>query len=178
VNPAQESGSAEQQTGWSCTVCGRRTEPFAPSGRCRACEAAVEVPTYADGGSLIQIGAVATLVGLSLRSVRHYEDAGLVVPAGRTAGGFRLYGGEAIERLRLIMRMKPLGFTLDEMRLLIEARTVLATPEADTTRRDEMTERIRMFSTMATAKVEHLREQLAIAEDFAATLQADLNDAD
>jgi MerR family transcriptional regulator, copper efflux regulator len=174
VNPSRDPGAPDQQSGWSCTVCGGRAEPFAPSGRCRVCEAAVEVPTYPDGGSLIQIGAVATLVGLSLRSVRHYEDAGLVVPAGRTPGGFRLYGTEAIERLRLIMRMKPLGFTLDEMRLLIEARTLLAEPATDEAQRVDMTERVRMFSTMAATKVEQLREQLAIAEEFAATLQADL----
>ena len=69
-----------------------------------------------------QIGEVAERVGLSLRTVRHYDEAGLVVPSGRTPGGFRLYTDDDIERLALIKRMKPLGFTLDEMRELLALR--------------------------------------------------------
>jgi len=38
-----------------------------------------------------QIGQVAGAVGLSLRTIRHWEEVGLVLPSGRSAGGFRLY---------------------------------------------------------------------------------------
>ena len=88
-------------------------------------------PADAGPAGLMQIGAIAQLVGLSLRTVRYYEEAGLVLPAGRTPGGFRLYDNDAVERLRLIMKMKPLGFTLDEMRLLIETLDELAVGTAD-----------------------------------------------
>ena len=63
-----------------------------------------------------QIGEVAERVGLSLRTVRYYEEKGLISPERRTDGGFRLYTDENIARLLLIMQMKPLGFSLDEMR--------------------------------------------------------------
>jgi MerR family transcriptional regulator, copper efflux regulator len=69
---------------------------------------------------LVQIGVMAERVGLSLRTVRYYEEMGLVEPTTRTAGGFRLYGPEQEERLRVLKTMKPLGFTLDEMRDLVQ----------------------------------------------------------
>lgn len=74
-----------------------------------------------DEGDLVHIGAVAERTGLSLRTLRHYDDVGLVQPSGRTQGGFRLYSGSDVDRLLLIRRMKPLGFTLEEMATLLKA---------------------------------------------------------
>lgn len=74
-----------------------------------------------DEGDLVHIGAVAERTGLSLRTLRHYDDVGLVQPSGRTQGGFRLYSGSDVNRLLLIRRMKPLGFTLEEMATLLKA---------------------------------------------------------
>jgi DNA-binding transcriptional MerR regulator len=68
---------------------------------------------------LVQIGVMAERVGLSLRTVRYYEEMGLVEPTTRTAGGFRLYGPDQEERLRVLKAMKPLGFSLEEMRDLV-----------------------------------------------------------
>lgn len=121
---------------------------------------------------LMQIGAIAHLVGLSLRTVRYYEEAGLVLPAGRTPGGFRLYDNDAVERLRLIMKMKPLGFTLDEMRLLIETLDTLSSNTDDTSGGELVAarERLEMFSIAATTRVTQLQEQLQIAEAFSAIL--------
>lgn len=68
---------------------------------------------------LVQIGTMAERIGLSLRTVRYYEEMGLVEPTTRTKGGFRLYGPEQEERLRVIKAMKPLGFTLEQMREFI-----------------------------------------------------------
>src|SRR5262249_43545301 len=53
-------------------------------------------------GEVFQIGEVALRVTLSLRTVRYYEEAGLLMPIGRTVGGFRLYDHNAIDRLLLI----------------------------------------------------------------------------
>ncbi len=156
-----------------CTSCGTREGPFAPSGRCQACERAIDAPERAEQEDLRQIGSVASLVGLSLRTVRHYEDAGLVLPVGRTQGGFRLYDGEAVDRLRLIMKMKPLGFTLEEMRLLIEARSRLEDPGLSDAERDEYGGRLAMFAVAAAEKCAELRKNLQVAEDFAATLELD-----
>lgn len=70
---------------------------------------------------MVHIGAVAERTGLSLRTLRHYDEVGLVTPSGRTDGGFRLYSTVDVDRLLLIRRMKPLGFTLEEMAALLAA---------------------------------------------------------
>ena len=63
----------------------------------------------------MQIGEVGERTGLSLRTIRHYEEIGLVAPTARSKGGFRLYGEADVERLLLVKTMKPMEFTLEEM---------------------------------------------------------------
>jgi DNA-binding transcriptional MerR regulator len=153
----------------ACSICGGTAGDFAPSGRCLACEASVDIPT-AEHTSLRQIGEVAHLLGLSLRTVRHYEDAGLVLPAARTAGGFRLYDDKALERLRLIMYMKPLGFSLEEMRVLIATNAGLERADLDQQERAGLEDQLVTFAARAAEKCNQLRHQLSIAEAFALTL--------
>ncbi|MEU0898079.1 MerR family transcriptional regulator [Streptomyces massasporeus] len=119
----------------------------------------------------MQIGEVATRTELSLRTIRHYEETGLVIPSARSQGGFRLYTEADIARLMVIRRMKPLGFTLDEMRALLEATDRLdSDEEMPPEEREELLERIRGFDQAAQQRVEDLRTQLSRAEEFAATL--------
>ena len=68
----------------------------------------------------MQIGQVAARTELSITTVRHYDEVGLVTPSARSTGGFRLYTEADVERLLVIRRMKPLGFTLAEMRDLLD----------------------------------------------------------
>ena len=116
---------------------------------------------------LMQIGRVAERTGLSLRTIRWYEEEGLVGPTTRTGGGFRLYSEHDVARLLVIMQMKPLGFSLDEMRQLL---TLLDDLDAAGDDRAELLDRLRMFHEAATARVHALKEQLQVAEAFAATL--------
>ena len=118
-----------------------------------------------------QIGQVAERVGLSLRTLRHYHDVGLVVPSTRTPGGFRLYSDDDLDRLLLIKRMKPLGFTLGEMRDLLEIRDRLGAPGLGAEERAQLLERLSSFATTAREQCDRLRRQLEYAEDFAATLE-------
>ena len=57
----------------------------------------------------MQIGEVAARTELSLRSLRHWEEVGLLQPSGRTDGGFRLYTEADVDKILVIRRMKPLG---------------------------------------------------------------------
>ncbi|WP_432557707.1 MerR family DNA-binding transcriptional regulator [Granulicoccus sp. GXG6511] len=66
------------------------------------------------------IGDVAELTGLSLRSIRHYEELGLVKADSRTAGGFRVFGAEAVERLRLVMMLRVMDLSLDEILPIVD----------------------------------------------------------
>lgn len=119
---------------------------------------------------LLQIGQVAERTGLSLRTIRFYEENGLVRPTTRSDGGFRLYSDDDVARLEVIKRMKPLGFTLDEMQELLTLLADLAARPGDAV----LTDRLRMFHEAATARVHALREQLAVAEGFAGDLAARL----
>ncbi|WP_228980250.1 MerR family transcriptional regulator [Streptomyces sp. DH12] len=126
-------------------------------------------------GKHMQIGEVAARTELSLRTIRHYEETGLVVPSARSQGGFRLYTEGDVARLMVIRRMKPLGFTLDQMRDLLDATDRLDAGQAlDADEREALTERVRAYEQTAADQVEKLRVQLARAEEFAATLRARL----
>jgi DNA-binding transcriptional MerR regulator len=123
----------------------------------------------------MQIGEVAARTELSLRTIRHYEETGLVIPSARSQGGFRLYTEADVARLMVIRRMKPLGFTLDQMRDLLGATDRLDSDDTlDDSEREALLERVRSYRQAAAEQVEKLRNQLARAEDFAATLGARL----
>ncbi|ESQ01441.1 MerR family transcriptional regulator [Streptomyces sp. CHA1] len=123
----------------------------------------------------MQIGEVAARTELSLRTIRHYEETGLVIPSARSQGGFRLYTETDVARLMVIRRMKPLGFTLDQMRDLLDATDHLdARDELDPDEREALLQRVREYERSAAEQVEKLRVQLARAEEFAAALRARL----
>ncbi|MFF5158282.1 MerR family transcriptional regulator [Streptomyces sp. NPDC000348] len=126
-------------------------------------------------GKHMQIGEVAARTELSLRTIRHYEEAGLVTPSARSQGGFRLYTDADVQRLMVIRRMKPLGFSLEQMRDLLDATDRLdAGTELGAEERGMLLERIRGYERAADEQVARLRVQLARAEDFAATLRTRL----
>lgn len=121
-----------------------------------------------------QIGEVAEAVGLSLRTIRHYEEVGLVPPSGRTAGGFRLYTDDDVERLRVVKQMKPLDFTLEEMRDLLQVREWLA-GEVAGEERETLVGRLAMYAVAAQTRCEALRSQLESAEAITATLRREVS---
>jgi DNA-binding transcriptional MerR regulator len=81
----------------------------------------------------MKIGDVARLAGTTTRTIRYYEEIGLLATAGdRPAGGHRAYTDADVERLKLILRLKSLlGVSLDELRDLVAAE------EARVERREE-----------------------------------------
>jgi DNA-binding transcriptional MerR regulator len=113
-----------------------------------------------------QIGEVAERVDLSLRTVRYYEEVGLISPERRTDGGFRLYTEANIERLLTIKQMKPLGFSLEEMRELLEARDALRSSGAAEPRRREAVEKLAEFAQLAEKRVSKMRQHLAAGEEL------------
>lgn len=121
----------------------------------------------------MQIGEVAARTGLSLRTIRYYEEMGLVTPSARSAGRFRLYTDADLARLELIKRMKPLDFSLEEMRDLLSLLDALE-GAASESERVGLVQRLEMFLSAADARVVAVREQLAVAEGFADHLKAEL----
>ncbi|MEV0122138.1 MerR family transcriptional regulator [Streptomyces sp. NPDC050703] len=127
----------------------------------------------------MQIGEVAARTELSLRTIRHYEETGLVIPSARSQGGFRLYTEADVARLMVVRRMKPLGFTLDQMRDLLEATGRLDSGDGlPAEEREQLLRRVREYERAAVRKIDELRVQLGRAEEFAATLRARLKPAE
>jgi MerR family copper efflux transcriptional regulator len=67
----------------------------------------------------LTIGRLAKEAGVGIDTVRFYERRGLLPEPLRTAAGYRLYGNETVARIQFIRRAKQLGFTLDEIILLL-----------------------------------------------------------
>ena len=67
----------------------------------------------------MSIGAAARRSGVNIETIRFYERSGLVAAPPRTAGGHRVYGRAAVERLGFVRRARELGFTLEQIRGLL-----------------------------------------------------------
>lgn len=127
----------------------------------------------------MQIGEVAERIGLSLRTIRYYEEVGLITPSARSQGGFRLYTEHDASRLQLVKDMKPLGFSLDEMRDLLGVLDRLDGIDGgqanasvpSLAEQEALLERLAMFRVAAEARTDALRAQLRIAESFAGKLR-------
>jgi MerR family copper efflux transcriptional regulator len=120
-------------------------------------------------GTTMHIGAVAERTGLSLRTLRHYDDVGLLRPSGRTDGGFRLYTERDVDRLLVVRRMKPLGFTLEEMRELLD---LVDRVEGDGSRDDDVRARLAEYVTRAEERRADLARKVDMADEFIDLLHA------
>ena len=114
----------------------------------------------------MHIGEVAARTELSLRSLRHWDEVGLLKPSGRTDGGFRLYTEADVEKILLIRRMKPLGFTLEAMSAAMRDIETLQDPTADATGNAAARQRLTGILQDATGRRERLVRQLAMADEF------------
>ena len=100
---------------------------------------------------LLKIGDLARLTGKTVRAIHVYEEEGLLQPATRSSGGFRLYEEGAVERVRWIELLHELGFSLHEMRDVLRSWWSAGLgPEA-------MTDLRALF----TRKLEHARGMIA-----------------
>ncbi|TIH29491.1 MerR family transcriptional regulator [Subtercola vilae] len=110
---------------------------------------------------MMHIGELAELTRLSLRTIRHYDETGLLHPSGRTEGGFRLYTVADHGRLLLIRQMRALSFTLDDIASFLRGLdSATCTPDTDDA------DRLLSFMNEAVSRRESLAEQLAMADEF------------
>ena len=108
-----------------------------------------------------QIGEVAQRTGLTQRTLRFYEERGLVTPADRMEGGFRLYSEADIGRVELIKQLQDLlGFTLAEIKEMVEAEELRAQIRATFRPDRDLPERRERVLQVITA----VRRQLEVVE--------------
>ena len=116
-------------------------------------------------GMTMHIGELAERTGLSLRTIRHYDDVGLLPATARTDGGFRLYAETDYDRLMVVKAMKPLGFSLEEMAEIL----MLLSPsdgESAAGSATEITERLASYREQASYQREKMARNLAQADGF------------
>lgn len=108
--------------------------------------------------TLLKIGEFAELVGTNLRTLRYYEELGLIEPAERSAGGFRYYRPTDVNRVQLIRDMQDLGLHLDRIRELVGKR-------GDNEARQALSERVgaalRSLDQLLEERMESLESQRA-----------------
>ena len=128
--------------------------------------------------ALLRIGEVARRVGTTPRTIRYYEEIGILPgEGGRESGRHRLYGEREVQRLSDALRLKELlGLSLDELRELLEAEDARAAlreewhhsdPGAE--RRREMLTESRRLIDRQLALVRRRRDEIAALEDELAT---------
>lgn len=103
----------------------------------------------------LRIGQVAERLGLNPKTIRYYEEIGLLPPAERSASGYRRYGAQDVERLGFIRRAKALGLSLDEIHDIISAQGTAEPPCAQVlamvdNKTREIDERIQELETFRT----------------------------
>ena len=121
--------------------------------------------TARTGTSTMHIGELAERTGLSLRTIRHYDDVGLLPATARTDGGFRVYSEDDFERLMVIKQMKPLGFSLEEMAEILELFS-----QQDTGAAGDRQAKLAAYLEKAVAERAKMARNLAQADELIARL--------
>lgn len=121
--------------------------------------------TEREAAPAMHIGEVAARTELSLRSLRHWDEVGLVKPSGRTDGGFRLYTEADVDKILLIRRMKPLGFTLEAMGAAMRDIETLQDPATSATEKAAR-QRLEVILEEAAERRAKLVRQVGMADEF------------
>ncbi|HEY8170500.1 MAG TPA: MerR family transcriptional regulator [Candidatus Limnocylindria bacterium] len=132
-------------------------------------------PDPAPPERLLRINEVAAELGLTTRSIRYYEEMGLLAPAARSDGAYRLYDPSDIERLRFIKRLRDdAGFSLAQIGQMLEDEAARVRNRERLAHTTDPAER-RVYLTEAEERVER---QIALLQDKAGSLAAMIADAE
>jgi MerR family copper efflux transcriptional regulator len=107
--------------------------------------------------STYSIGQLARVSGVGVETIRYYEREGLIPEPPRRASGYREYPQDILSRLQFILRAKELGFSLKDIRELLELRVAPGTSCADVRERAE-------------AKIAEVREKLDMLRQMESAL--------
>ncbi|HXW78915.1 MAG TPA: MerR family transcriptional regulator [Acidimicrobiales bacterium] len=118
--------------------------------------------TTNDGNELLSIGAAASVLGISERSLRYYQQLGLITPCGRTPGGMRRYSEADLARVARIRELQTLlGLNLDEISVVLHNDDRMA----------EIREAYHDERTGAEQRAELARECLVLQQQLRATVE-------
>jgi DNA-binding transcriptional MerR regulator len=98
------------------------------------------------------VGEVSRLAGVTIRTLHHYDDVGLLRPSGRTASGYRLYAPADLDRLQRVLCYRELGFGLEEITAILDDPAV------------DPRDHLRRQRALLTDRIEQLRRMVAAIE--------------
>lgn len=121
-------------------------------------------------GARMRIGEVAELTGTTPRTIRYYEELGLLgTPDDRIQGKHRSYGAAEVERIREIVRLRDLlGLSLDQLSQLLEAETARAEIRAELSATADGARRRELIAQAG----QHIETQLGLVQGRIAELRA------
>ncbi|MEA2609266.1 MAG: MerR family transcriptional regulator, repressor of the yfmOP operon [Chloroflexota bacterium] len=129
--------------------------------------------THNPGPRLLRINEVAAETGLTTRTIRYYEEVGLLEPAARSEGDYRLYDESDLERLQFIRSLRDdAGFSLAQIGQLLEDEAARQRNRERLRQTTDPAER-RLYLTDAEVRVQR---QIALLEEKAARLASMIDD--
>jgi len=117
---------------------------------------------------LLKVSEIAREAGVTLRTIRYYDELGLITPACRTDSNYRLYDKSSIRAIKLINNLKSLGFTLEEIKELFESssaeeKTYMATIKR--TRDILLAKALRSYQMILRILLKLLKNALTVAKN-------------
>src|SRR4051812_21332944 len=131
-----------------------------------------------DDDQYLRIGELAARTGLTQRTIRYYEEVGLLPPATRTQGDYRLFGAHDINHLQKIVRLRDIfGFSLAEIRDTIDAEETLEQLRTEYRATEDVATRISKLDQariLTQGQLELLERKVMQIEELKAELEARL----
>lgn len=121
-----------------------------------------------------EIGAVCRQTGLSARTLRYYEELGLLPGVRRRSGGRRVYGSDELERLRFIGRLKALGLSLAEIKELNAIYAIAGSTQAMLERLARQLDGRLSDLDARIAELQHLRDEMGKYREHVASRRSSL----
>lgn len=115
---------------------------------------------------LMKIGEVASKAGTSVRTVRYYEELGMLSPTGRSKGRFRLYSEDELQKVLLIKAFQLLGFSLERIRGILKVRKLSKTGKEAAPKTLEILEDQLLETLQKMAKYDHLKKEIQQAMEI------------
>jgi DNA-binding transcriptional MerR regulator len=116
-----------------------------------------------DGARFYRASEFASLAGITVRTLHHYDRLGLLKPSGRTTAGYRMYGERDFARLQQIVTLKFIGFPLKDIKDLLD-RDRFDLPAALRLQREIIAEKRRRLD-LAVSAIEKVERELAAGEE-------------
>ena len=117
----------------------------------------------------LRIGQLAKSAGVNVQTIRFYEREGLLAPPLRTASGYRAYAASDLERVRVIRICQKVGFTLKDVKVVLEPHEVLASRRGEPSVRSAAREKMLIFARQRLAQID---EKLAALTQMRAEMAA------